>query len=300
MNLEWLDRCNLCASTKIECLDREAQLWRGLDCGYVFANPRPSFEEIIRFYSRPDKYAHWLSNMRSRDAIWRRRVRRIRGLGSAASLLDVGAGIGQFLHHAEPYFACLYGTEVSASAVRLAREKYGIALFQGILETIDALRDRTFDRITLFHVLEHVPDPKRLVQQCRARLNPTGLLIVAVPNELRSLKTRTLALKIKVRARLGLSLTGYRAAEIGMTGIGRVRLTEAWREAHLSYFTPAVLATCLTDAGLCVIENSLDWVNLGTRWGFVRHELYYRMSEWTWRSLGENIYDAIWIVARKI
>ena len=99
-----------------------------------------------------------------------------------AILLDVGTGIGQFLHHARPHFTDVQGTEVSASAVRVAQEKYGLKVHQGRVEEM-GFPPESFNNITLFHVLEHVPDPADMVACCRNLLRADGVLAIAVPND---------------------------------------------------------------------------------------------------------------------
>ena len=74
------------------------------------------------------------------------------------------------------------GTEISESAVALAKEKYGLSLFAGEVEAL-GLPPQSFDTITLFHVLEHVPDPGKLLTLCHDLLRAQGILVIAVPND---------------------------------------------------------------------------------------------------------------------
>jgi len=106
--------------------------------------------------------------------------------GRGGRLLDVGTGIGQFLHFARFGYE-VTGTEVSEQAIQIARVKYGLELRRGRIEELD-FGNRRFDVITLFHVLEHVHDPRRLLSRCRELLSTTGIVVVAVPNEIHGWK----------------------------------------------------------------------------------------------------------------
>src|ERR1700704_2544289 len=165
--------CNVCRSDRIQSVDAEFNFCRCDSCGYVFDSPRPSTVEVAAFYSQPAKYNSWLKEEAARDALWKRRLKKLSRHSAQGSLLDIGAGIGQFLHYARSQFTAVSGTEVSESAVRIAKEKYGFDLHMGQAEEID-LPPASFRNITLFHVLEHVPDPMRLMDRCRELLQPQG------------------------------------------------------------------------------------------------------------------------------
>ncbi|WP_047417698.1 bifunctional 2-polyprenyl-6-hydroxyphenol methylase/3-demethylubiquinol 3-O-methyltransferase UbiG [Cellulophaga sp. Hel_I_12] len=93
------------------------------------------------------------------------------------SILDVGAGTGDFLNYAKRNSWQISGVEPNEKARKKAAEK-GVFLNAGIGE----LKDRTFDVITLFHVLEHLPNLNHQIFSLNNLLNPGGVLIIAVPN----------------------------------------------------------------------------------------------------------------------
>lgn len=93
------------------------------------------------------------------------------------SLLDIGAGTGDFLKQAKNEGWKVTGIEPSPDARKKASEK-GIALFQNI----DAVSTQKFDAITMWHVLEHVPDLQYQIEWLKNHLNENGVLFVAVPN----------------------------------------------------------------------------------------------------------------------
>src|SRR4029077_16081240 len=134
---EVVTSCNVCGSDRIQKVDLEFNFCCCCSCGYVFDSPRPSVAEVERFYSQAGKYDSWLQQERARDLLWKRRLQKLLPHRAPGSLLDIGAGIGQFLHHAQPLFTQVTGTEVSNSAVRIASEKYGLKLLAGQLEDLN-------------------------------------------------------------------------------------------------------------------------------------------------------------------
>src|SRR6266478_9382276 len=112
---ESLSRCSLCDSERIDAVDAEYNLCRCPACGYVFDNPRPTLEALVRFYSKPRKYDSWLEVEGLRNGLWKRRLRKLLKHAGRGNLLDVGTGTGQFLNVAKPYFDHVTGTEVSQS-----------------------------------------------------------------------------------------------------------------------------------------------------------------------------------------
>jgi SAM-dependent methyltransferase len=286
--METVLSCNICRSDQIQAVDPEWNFCRCGSCGYVFDSPRPTIAELVAFYSQPAKYDSWLNAARARDALWKRRLRKLLPHKATGNLLDVGTGIGQFLHHAKPFFTDVQGTEVSETAIRIAREKYGLEIHPGQVEELD-LAPESFANITLFHVLEHVPNPAKLVRRCHSLLRPSGVLVIAVPNEVLAW---TSALK-KLGKKLGLRPFQKFSPVLGISKAG------SSREIHLSHFTPSVLRRLLEESGFSILEESLDpyYASVGPRWAV--DALYFAFHRLLLGSLKINRYDTIWIVCRK-
>jgi 2-polyprenyl-3-methyl-5-hydroxy-6-metoxy-1,4-benzoquinol methylase len=280
--------CNVCRSDRIQKVDSGFNFCRCDSCGYVFDSPRPSFAEISAFYSRAGKYDTWLKEERGRDLLWKRRLRKLLKSAARGRLLDIGAGYGQFLHHARPFFTEVIGTEVSESAVALAKEKYRLSLLAGQVDDLN-LPPQSFDVITLFHVLEHVPDPRKMVSRCHTILRPQGSLVIAVPNDVLAWTSK---LK-QIGNRVGLNSFQKFSPKLGISRAGTSR------EIHLSHFTPPVLRRLLENSGFHILEESLDpyYVSCGVRSYLDR--AYYAVHRFLHAALKINRYDTIWMVACK-
>jgi 2-polyprenyl-3-methyl-5-hydroxy-6-metoxy-1,4-benzoquinol methylase len=280
--------CSICRSDRIQKIDSDFNFCCCESCGFIFDSPRPSFATISSFYSQTGKYDVWLNEERARDLLWKRRLRKLLRTGAKGGLLDIGTGYGQFLHHAQSHFAEVSGTEISESAVVLAKEKYGLSLLAGEVAAL-GLPSQSFDTITLFHVLEHVPDPGKLVTLCHDLLRAQGILVIAVPNDVVAWSSKIK----KIGKKLGLSPFQKFSPQLGISRAG------ASREIHLSHFTPVVLRRLIERSGLQVTEESLDpyYASSGVR--LLLDSAYYRMHCALHALLKINRYDTIWMVAQK-
>ena len=92
-------------------------------------------------------------------------------------LLDIGAGTGDFLLVAKNDGWKTTGVEPSDRAKSIAKSK-GISFVEKTAE----LESQSFDVISMWHVLEHIPDLEIQIKELKRLLKPTGTLIVAVPN----------------------------------------------------------------------------------------------------------------------
>ena len=93
------------------------------------------------------------------------------------TILDVGAGTGDFLKVCKENNWEIKGVEPSYKARRIAEGK-SIKLHEEITE----IKNTSFDVITLWHVLEHIPNLVEYTNQLKKLLKPNGVLIIAVPN----------------------------------------------------------------------------------------------------------------------
>lgn len=288
--MENLTSCPLCRDSEIVVTDAECRLFMCCSCNLVFDNPRPALEEIRSYYSRPNQYDDWLAKGKERESLWRRRLAMVLRYATPGSLMDVGAGIGQFLALARPHFNSVIGTEISATAALIAADKFGIEVLTGTVDEID-FSGRMVQNLTLFHVLEHVPEPLALIRKAHSLLTPEGILFIAVPNEIFSLRNMVR----RCLNRLGVSRISYR----GKLGIPPITLDGSLAEIHLSHFSPGVLEKILAKEGFTLLESGLDpyYAESGVR--LVVNSFYFAACRMIYMVTGRNIYETIWIVAKK-
>lgn len=287
--METVDSCILCGYQGIKVIDRKASVCKCRNCGHVFNNPRPSRKEIERYYSQASRYDHWLPEEKSRERMWGKRLKMLKKERQSGSLLDVGAGTGHFLRLARESFE-VTGNEISTEALRLARERNDIELIHGDLMDIEL--GKGFDVITIFHILEHVHDPAALIGRCNWLLADDGILIVAVPNDVHSLKsylTRLLAL-----LRVG------KWRDYGLSGFPDILNECAVNEIHLSHFTTSTLKSFLSDSGFRVKHTTLDPANAGSGLKFMVNEVLYYCCLCLYKLTRVNLYDTIWMTCTRI
>lgn len=290
MNTEVLQQCNVCRSKALDTVDPDCNIARCRACGYIFDNPRPTLDELFGFYSRPDQYDSWLQEVEERQRLWKRRLKALRPTRKTGSLLDVGTGIGQFLAVARDSYTEVYGTEVSNCAIQIAKHKYDLDLLPGTIDGLD-MRGKLFDNITLFHVLEHVPDPRSTLTRCHSLLAAQGVLVIAVPNEITSLRAYLRKMLVTIGAK--------QQGRVGKFGVPRISLEKDSDEVHLSHFTPKVLRRLLQTVGFSIMEETLDPYYVATGVPKLKADIYYHGCL-TFRNLfNVNVYDSMLVIARK-
>ena len=95
--------------------------------------------------------------------------------------MDVGAGAGEFLSLMRKHGWETAGVEPSPVTSRYAREDRGIQVFTGTLQDID-LPHASYDLVTLWEVMEHLPDPLAAVKKMALLLKKGGTLVFSTPN----------------------------------------------------------------------------------------------------------------------
>jgi 2-polyprenyl-3-methyl-5-hydroxy-6-metoxy-1,4-benzoquinol methylase len=104
-------------------------------------------------------------------------------IGRSGRLLDMGCGLGFFLKAMAPYTNWeAYGCEISPVAVRYARETLGLTnVICSRLEEAD-LPHSSFDLITMWDVIDHIPRPDPLLRRCHTLLKEGGVCFMRTPN----------------------------------------------------------------------------------------------------------------------
>ena len=101
----------------------------------------------------------------------------------AKSILDIGSGRGFTLYYLKKYFGYnkVIGTQLSKNALEFSRKKLGLDIYDKDLLELK-LDEKSFDIVTMWHVLEHVKDPERYIEKIYDLLGNKGKLVIEVPN----------------------------------------------------------------------------------------------------------------------
>jgi SAM-dependent methyltransferase len=169
------------ASSDHQLLD---QLVECNGCGFAYLNPRPNANLIISGYESAVDPAFVAQNS-ERIATFGRTLSSIlhqTGLTAAGKrLLDVGCAGGAFPKAARDAGFEVTGIEPSHWLAEFGRKEYGLNVRQGLLER-GTFPPSSFDVISLWDVIEHVPDPNGLLAVIHENLTPEGYLIVNFPD----------------------------------------------------------------------------------------------------------------------
>lgn len=147
--------------------------------------PKPSLEKLPSYYESEDYISH-TDGKRSlfekmyhavKNIALKNKVKLINLQSQKGTLLDIGAGTGDFLVTAKNDGWETTGIEPSEKAKSIAINK-GV----NFANDLQDLKDHSFDVITMWHVLEHVPNLDEYILELKRLLEPTGTLIIAVPN----------------------------------------------------------------------------------------------------------------------
>ena len=205
--------CNLCGSKDSTFLFEARDRLHGIEgtfsyvrcpmCGLVYMNPQVVPEDIERLY--PSDYAphstaakgaaavirssynrlmkapvisqfiRWVTNVKITNDVYRQ-------LDENSRILDVGCGAGAFLNRVKAEKGCkVYGVDISEAAVETAKNSFGLDIFKGTIAEAP-FKDGSFDVITAWWYLEHVPDPHATAAKISSLLKNDGFCIIGVPN----------------------------------------------------------------------------------------------------------------------
>ncbi len=153
------------------------------NCGLVFLNPQPSEEELQKFYP-VELFSEKTDSFRARSPqiMLLNKLKEATRFHKKGALLDIGCGPGYFLHLMKERGWEVFGLDLSKSACDLAAKRVGSkSIFFGDLNSTE-LPLKKYDLITLWHVIEHLHQPKRTLERIRGLLKDDGLLIICCPN----------------------------------------------------------------------------------------------------------------------
>ena len=153
--------------------------------GILETTPKPSADKLDEYYDSPNYISHQTKARSLKDKIYQgvksiminRKKRLIMGYKREGKILDVGAGTGEFLDAFEKKNWKKTVLEPSSKFQSVYKEKNF-----SILKTLSQAKENSFDVITLWHSLEHIPQLEDTVKELKRILKPNGVIFIAVPN----------------------------------------------------------------------------------------------------------------------
>lgn len=158
-----------------------------LTCGFRATEPPPSLEAITKYYESDDYISHTNSKKSLLDRLYqiarksalRGKQRIIRHYHQTGSVLDFGCGTGEFLAHMRTAGYRVHGVEPGVKARKYATSEHHLRVSSSL---DDPEVGSEYDIITLWHVLEHLHEPRHGFQKLSSLLARGGLLFIAVPD----------------------------------------------------------------------------------------------------------------------
>jgi SAM-dependent methyltransferase len=178
----WI-QCLLCGSTS----DSTFLSFRGfriaccLNCDFIFVNPRPTEEDLLRLYSNQQTNPFLEEQFEAFEyelPVLVKIIRKIQTHLPAGELLEVGCGRGDFLRVAQMEGFSVTGCDIFGGRKPVAN---GITFYDGALKDAK-FQDNFFDVVVVRNILEHLFDPNREIKEIKRILKPHGYLYVKVPN----------------------------------------------------------------------------------------------------------------------
>ena len=151
--------------------------------------PQPKGDELASYYESPDYISHTDAKESIIDKVYQlvkkytlqQKLNLINSFNTQnKTLLDIGCGTGDFLINCKKNGWSVVGVEPNVNAQKIINSKLEDSSF--VFTNIDDVIDQRFDIITLWHVLEHVPNLDDYISSLKKILKPNGVLVIAVPN----------------------------------------------------------------------------------------------------------------------
>ncbi|WP_054852307.1 class I SAM-dependent methyltransferase [Olleya sp. ITB9] len=165
------------------------QLIQNESYGFLETIPKPSIAKLPEYYQTEDYISHTDSKRNLFEKVYhsirevslKRKLKLINSFKTdQKNLLDFGCGTGDFLKSALNNGWNVSGIEPNSEARSIANSKTKQSVLDS--EGIKTYKKHSFDVITLWHVLEHIPNLESQISILKDLLKPNGVLIIAVPN----------------------------------------------------------------------------------------------------------------------
>ncbi|MGZ0015699.1 class I SAM-dependent methyltransferase [Yeosuana sp. AK3] len=156
---------------------------------FLETKPQPTLDKLPDYYKSEDYISHTDSKRNLFETTYqfikkianKRKLKLINTYSKSGKvLLDMGCGTGSFLQIAQQHGWKVSGIEPNQDARKIANKKIGDLVFD--VDHLIKLEKERYDVITLWHVLEHLPNIEEHLKIFNSLLKQNGTLIIAVPN----------------------------------------------------------------------------------------------------------------------
>lgn len=186
----WCDSPDIRQGSKIHdyfLTGEEFSLFSCKSCGLVFTNPRPKLENLDLYYQSDKYYSHTSSQGGIIPFIYRKvkeinlktKFKQVTAGSVINKVLDIGCGTGDFLNVCKKSGMEIHGIEPDSKARNLAKEILKVEILHP--DQSEKIPDESFDLITMWHVLEHVPDLKKQISELSRIIKKGGKVVIALP-----------------------------------------------------------------------------------------------------------------------
>ena len=240
------NQCPVCHSSSVNSLltvkdhsvsGESFEVWQCAVCSLRFTQNVPDESSIGPYYQSAD----YISHTNTSEGLINRMYQRVRKFTleqkanmvikrttEQGNVLDIGAGIGAFLHAMKEKGWKVTGLEPDQGARERAAQLFGIELQD--VSVLHQLEQASFDAITLWHVLEHVHQLHPYIEQLKKILRPGGKILIAVPN--------------------------YQSLDSSIYGVYWAAYDVP---RHLYHFSPLAMQTLMEQHGLKILEKKRMW-----------------------------------------
>jgi SAM-dependent methyltransferase len=244
--------CIVCGERQAETflISRGYSILKCLECGLRYLSPQPTTAELTDLYSKEyfvspnasDKgYSEYVADASNHQETFRNRIKYLPKHAPGNRLLDLGAATGFFVEQARLAGWDAQGLEPSPWASEYARSVLGQPVITGTLAEAK-LAPGSFEVVTMWEVVEHLPDPRQVLKQVASLLRPQGYLALSTPD------AGSLVARIAGRRWLG------------------------WRKVpeHLFFFDSRTLQRLLGDIGFDIVDRRYVSITVDAQFAVTR------------------------------
>ena len=253
---EEISTCQVCGSSErtLKFEDAPYKVFTCSNCSFVYVSPRLTGQALLDVYNetywksdnpKERGYADYAKESALYLKTYRKRMKLVsKWLPKAGRILDVGCAAGYFLRVAQQHGHDVHGVELSEAIAKQAIDSLGPErVFNGFLDDAVAARnwqDQSFDLVTIWDVIEHVPEPQALLASIKKLIKPGGKLLLETQN-----------VDSKLANRLGKRWHHYKHDE------------------HLYHFNPSTISKLLSDCGYNVLTCGSAYAGKYVSFGFL-------------------------------